>query len=122
MSRTPVAGGYQAIVQDNGDGDSISDSDSNGSGASALHGTDYDGPSPRKEPSHDRERRRSFIEEDEESLGVETRPVTEKKAIVSWSSLPHKSQLAILVIARLSEPLVQSSLRVRPVYCQELHV
>lgn len=31
---------------------------------------------------------------------------------ITWMSLPHKSQLAILAIARLSEPLVQSSLRV----------
>jgi hypothetical protein len=116
MSRTPVAGGYQAIVQDNSDGEGDGDSDSNTSGESALHGTDYDGPSPRKEPSHDRERRRSFIEEDEESLPLETSPTKEKKTIVSWSSLPHKSQLAILVIARLSEPLVQSSLRVCSVH------
>lgn len=115
MSRTPVAGGYQAIIQENGDSDGDGDGDSNASGDLALHGTDYDGPSPCNEPSHDRERRRSFIEEDEESLPLETRP-TKEKTIVSWSSLPHKSQLAILVIARLSEPLVQSSLRVRSIH------
>ncbi|EPE29375.1 MFS general substrate transporter [Glarea lozoyensis ATCC 20868] len=31
--------------------------------------------------------------------------------IVTWMSLPHKGQLALLTFARLSEPLVQSSLR-----------
>jgi hypothetical protein len=31
---------------------------------------------------------------------------------VTWSSLPHKGQLAILTAARLAEPLVQTSLRV----------
>ena len=112
MPETPIASGYGAITQDN----SESESDSNGSGEVAVHGTDYNGPSPRKEPSHDRERRRSFIEEDDESLALEARPIKEKKSIASWSSLPHKRQLAILVIARLSEPLVQSSLRVSPVH------
>jgi hypothetical protein len=41
-------------------------------------------------------------------------PIKDSKedAPVTWSSLPRKGQLAILVTARLSEPLVQSSLRV----------
>jgi Major Facilitator Superfamily len=34
-----------------------------------------------------------------------------KEGPVSWSSLPRKGQLAILVCARMSEPLTQSSLR-----------
>jgi hypothetical protein len=105
MSRTPVAG-YGAIVHDN------SDSDSTNSAGTAVHGTDYEQPSSRREPSHDRERRRSFIEEDEESLHLEVRPKKEKVTVITWSSLPHKGQLAILTIARLSEPIVQSSLRV----------
>jgi hypothetical protein len=32
---------------------------------------------------------------------------------VTWASLPHRSQLVILTLARLSEPLVQTSLQVR---------
>lgn len=32
---------------------------------------------------------------------------------VTWRSLPHRSQLIILTLARLSEPLVQTSLQVR---------
>lgn len=112
MPRTPVAEGYGSIIRSNGDSNSDSDSDS--SADTALHGTDYDGPSPRREPSHDRERRRSFIEEDEASHLLEARPIKEKKTIAAWSSLPNKRQLAILTIARFSEPLVQSSLRVRP--------
>jgi hypothetical protein len=35
-----------------------------------------------------------------------------KEAPVTWMSLPNKRQLAILTIARLSEPLVQTSLQV----------
>jgi hypothetical protein len=106
MLRTTAAS-YRTIIDDN------SESDSSASESTAVHGTDYNQPSPRREPSHDRERRRSFIEEDEESLPhLEVRPKKENKGVVTWSSLPHKRQLAILTIARFSEPLVQSSLRV----------
>ena len=35
-----------------------------------------------------------------------------KEEAVTWMSLPHKSQLAVLTMARLSEPLVQTSLQV----------
>ncbi|KAK5123579.1 hypothetical protein LTR85_002617 [Meristemomyces frigidus] len=38
-------------------------------------------------------------------------PVEEKRQQVSWSSLPKKTQLAILTLARLSEPLSQTSLQ-----------
>jgi len=34
-----------------------------------------------------------------------------KKEAVTWISLPHKRQLAVLTAARLSEPLVQTSLQ-----------
>lgn len=34
-----------------------------------------------------------------------------EKRIVTWRSLPHKGQLAVLTLARLSEPLVQTSLQ-----------
>jgi hypothetical protein len=34
-----------------------------------------------------------------------------KEEVVTWTSLPHKRQLAVLTAARLSEPLVQSSLQ-----------
>lgn len=37
----------------------------------------------------------------------------EKEGPVTWASLPHRSQLIILTLARLSEPLVQTSLQVR---------
>jgi hypothetical protein len=80
----------------------------------SVHGTDYQPPgliSP-KEPSSDRSRRRSFIEEDDDPLQVDIPVREEKKEVpVTWMSLPRKGQLAILVTARLSEPLVQSSLR-----------
>jgi hypothetical protein len=74
------------------------------------HGNDYDGGSSSEVP-YDRARRRSFIEEDEDPLQIEL-PVKKRDKPVTWLSLPHKSQLAILTIARLSEPLVQTSLRV----------
>jgi hypothetical protein len=103
MARTPTVG-YGAIVQE--------DSDSEDSVGAAVHGTDYHPSSPRAEPTHDRVRRRSFIEEDEESLPLDVPTREERKTVVTWGSLPHKRQLAILTIARFSEPLVQSSLRV----------
>lgn len=37
----------------------------------------------------------------------------EKEEEVTWRSLPHRKQLIILTLARLSEPLVQTSLQVR---------
>lgn len=53
------------------------------------------------------------MEEDEDLLQIDTSIKDDKKdGPVTWTSLPHKRQLAILVAARLSEPLVQSSLRV----------
>jgi len=75
------------------------------------HGTDYSPIRTHHEPLADRERRRSFIDEErEEGLEVEI-PVQEKEKPVTWRDLPHKWQLAILTLARLAEPLVQSSLR-----------
>jgi hypothetical protein len=75
----------------------------------AVHGTDFQGH--QREPSSDRERRKSFIEEEQDPLEIEA-PTARREGLVTWSSLPCKSQLAILTIARLSEPLVQTSLRV----------
>jgi hypothetical protein len=103
-NRTQV-NGYTAVSE--------SDSDSDGSEA---HETDYHDTSslrPHHEPSDDQARRRSFMEEDEDLLQIDTSIKDDKKdGPVTWTSLPHKRQLAILVAARLSEPLVQSSLRV----------
>lgn len=86
----------------------------NDSDSSTGYKTDDDENSPLRSQtmaSYDRARRSSFIEEDEDPLQVDT-PLTEgKDDPVTWRSLPHKRQLAILVAARLSEPLVQSSLR-----------
>ena len=58
--------------------------------------------------------RRSLDEEDAGSLGLEIPPMkrADEGQIVTWMSLPRKGQLALLTFARLSEPLVQSSLRV----------
>jgi len=64
---------------------------------------------------YDPERRGSFLSEDGDPLELEIPVGTrtkEKEKPVTWKSLPRKSQLAILTLARLSEPLVQSSLRV----------
>ena len=35
-----------------------------------------------------------------------------KEESITWRSLPHRRQLAILTLARLAEPLVQTSLQV----------
>ncbi|KAI9879498.1 MAG: hypothetical protein M1830_008374 [Pleopsidium flavum] len=53
-------------------------------------------------------RHTSFIEEDE---AQPERPSPEKEKLVSWKDLPNKGQLAILTMARLSEPLTQTSLQ-----------
>ncbi|CAG8983517.1 hypothetical protein HYALB_00004318 [Hymenoscyphus albidus] len=52
------------------------------------------------------------ISRDEEhgELTIQVPPKATNKP-VSWSDLPHKGRLALLTFARLSEPLVQSSLR-----------
>jgi len=78
-----------------------------------VHGTGYNVNTPQNEPSHDRARPRSFSREDEQSL-QDVLPTKKAKEVVTWRSLPHKRQLTILTLARLSEPLVQSSLRVSP--------
>ena len=56
------------------------------------------------------------MDDDGDSLQIDIEPLPpreeKKDPPVTWRSLPNKRQLAILVIARLSEPLVQSSLRV----------
>lgn len=69
---------------------------------------------PQSQPPYDPARRNSFVGEDGDPLELEM-PVriAEKTGPVTWKSLPRKSQLAILTLARLSEPLMQSSLRVR---------
>ena len=54
-------------------------------------------------------RRSSFIE-DGEALPAEE-PLPKRQKPVAWKDLPHKGQLAILTIARLSEPLTQTSLQ-----------
>lgn len=41
---------------------------------------------------------------------VDDRPAKTKEEPVTWMSLPHKGQLAVLTIARLSEPLSERSL------------
>lgn len=53
-------------------------------------------------------RRTSFIDEDE---ALPTPPPPAKAGPVSWKDLPNKKQLAILTMARLSEPLTQTSLQ-----------
>ncbi|KAH6674333.1 major facilitator superfamily domain-containing protein [Halenospora varia] len=64
-----------------------------------------------REPGlYDPARRGSFDEEDGDPLSLQVPPRTEEKP-VTWTSLPHKGQLLVLCLARLSEPLVQSSLR-----------
>jgi hypothetical protein len=70
---------------------------------------------PAQAPAFGRVRRQSFSEDEDDPLQVDTpvqEPEQKKESPITWMSLPRKGQLAILVMARLSEPLVQSSLRV----------
>ena len=41
------------------------------------------------------------------------RPSDSSKKVVAWGDLPKKKQLVVITLARLSEPLVQTSLQVR---------
>jgi len=48
----------------------------------------------------------------ERGVGRPSEAEKSKEELVTWRSLPHKGQLAVLTMARLSEPLVQTSLQV----------
>lgn len=63
------------------------------------------------EPPYSNSRRLSFIDQDQVEAQPEL-PEKKREGPVSWMELPHKRQLAILTVARLSEPLVQTSLQV----------
>ena len=60
-------------------------------------------------------RHASFLDEDEAPPKSQSPPSTptkqDKPGSVSWRDLPKKSQLAVLTLARLSEPLTQTSLQ-----------
>lgn len=68
-------------------------------------------PSPKASSSHGAQ---LDLEEAvaEGGVAVEVRRDEEKNEPVTWRSLPHRRQLIILTLARLSEPLVQTSLQV----------
>jgi hypothetical protein len=56
-------------------------------------------------------RRPSFIDEEEQPHPVDDQsPSKPKQSPVTWMSLPEKGQLAVLTLARLSEPLSERSL------------
>jgi Major Facilitator Superfamily len=56
-------------------------------------------------------RQSSFVDEDEEPITTTVvSPKVQSEPPVTWSSLPKKGQLAILTLARLSEPLAERSL------------
>jgi hypothetical protein len=44
------------------------------------------------------------------------RPSKPSKEVIEWKDLPRKDQLLVLTLARLSEPLTQTSLQVREVF------
>lgn len=74
------------------------------------HGRRPAGPASAPMPSIST-RQPSFIDEDEEptSLASSSKDTIAEKP-VTWSSIPQKSQLAVLTLARLSEPLAERSL------------
>ena len=56
-------------------------------------------------------RQSSFIDEDEQPVAeASSSRQSNKDEAVTWSSLPQKSQLAVLTLARLAEPLAERSL------------
>lgn len=107
----------------NGNGDSDSEVDERESRSLRVHNSSHArygsiSPSPLHTPEEpsDRERRESYIQQDEDPLQVDIPPAKVEEKPITWSSLPHKRQLAILTVARLSEPLVQTSLRVSLIF------
>ena len=66
--------------------------------------------SPSFSPPFGTPRRVSFVGDDEASISTPT-PRLPRAGPVSWRDLPNKKQLAILTMARLSEPLTQTSLQ-----------
>lgn len=65
-------------------------------------------------PLSPKERRRSLLsvtEENEDNPSPSPERSPEDEKAVTWRSLPKKGQLAILTIARLAEPLTQTSLQ-----------
>jgi hypothetical protein len=65
---------------------------------------------PADEQPHSNGVLRQSFEQATTPIPLETRE-KKKKEVVTWMSLPHKRQLAVLTAARLSEPLVQTSLQ-----------
>ena len=83
---------------------------------------DFPGPLPQEEEKPERPsilprpssiaRHASFLDQDEAPLtSPSSSPPKNKAGPVAWRDLPNKSQLAILTLARLSEPLTQTSLQ-----------
>ena len=60
------------------------------------------------EPLLERSKSREYADSDD---GRAAPTSTEKEKPISWSDLPKRSQLALLTLARLSEPLAQTSLQ-----------
>ncbi len=74
-------------------------------------------PSLDEQESIDGERQAALDLDEVETEGGVVAPgeeptVNEKDEPVTWRSLPHRRQLTILTLSRLSEPLVQTSLQV----------
>lgn len=78
----------------------------------------------RRDPSQTRGQNgpTSALADDGEAVLPSTRTKKEdnKKAVVAWRDLPRKRQLVIITLARMSEPLTQTSLQVRPVSQQAM--
>ncbi|KAI9744021.1 MAG: hypothetical protein M1818_002755 [Claussenomyces sp. TS43310] len=73
-------------------------------------GKDESLPLADEPPPYSNGRRRSFVDQDAARVQPEL-PEPAKNKMVGWRDLPHKRQLAILTMARLCEPLVQTSIQ-----------
>ncbi|KAK2761314.1 hypothetical protein FQN54_001836 [Arachnomyces sp. PD_36] len=71
---------------------------------------DSSSPDP-SSPDQRRPRRFSFVEDSETDPSPSPKTLPEDEESVTWGSLPKKGQLAILTVARLAEPLTQTSLQ-----------
>lgn len=96
----------QTGTVDRADDDAILDNDEEEDSSARLLGPKNKSPSPNAV------RGASFVEGESEapSLAISALKKSDEKAAVGWMDLPKKGQLAILTLARLSEPLTQTSL------------
>src|ERR1700753_2271323 len=61
-------------------------------------------------PTWSRRHRPSIPKEANSGTSGAPEPIKPKKEVAKWKEIPHKDQITVLVLARIVEPIVQTSL------------